>query len=77
MQSMDVQPQVGGVIEISPHFGNKINILTDIGLKFGYSVQCNHTNDITIKSFKNIQNLPFLSERVKRLYSIYVSGWQT
>ena len=43
-----------GVAKISFHSGYKIDILRYDGLKFGCTIQCDRTNNIMMKSFKNI-----------------------
>ena len=50
-------------------FGYKIEISRDNVLKFGRLIQCHTTNNIMIKSFKNIQNLPFF-EQNKNIFGL-------
>ena len=45
------------LLGIYPHISYKIDILTDIPIEFGHSIQYNSTNDITIESFKMITYL--------------------
>ena len=49
--ALDLQPKVGGVVKLSPHFGYKIGIFTETILKFGRLIQRNPKNYIMTKLF--------------------------
>ena len=50
--ALDLQPKVGGVVKLSPHFGYKIGIFRETILKFGRLIQCNPSkNYIMTKLF--------------------------
>ena len=53
---MNIQLKFGGVQKFAPQFGCKIDVLTDIGVKFGHLIQCNPTNDVTMESSRKFKN---------------------